>query len=240
MINNLKDKVAVITGATGGIGQAMTKIMLMQNMHVIAVSQSKQKLEQLDDDMTDLPGKLTLFPGDLQKEETIITMLTSIKQRFDKIDVFISNAAVLGEMAPLHSIDSKTWNQVINTNLNSNFYIINNIQVLLEKADQPKIIFITSSAANTPKAYWGAYAVSKAALNMLAGIWMQELKQHKTQIYLYDPGATNTKMRDQAYPGEDKSILTTPSQQAEAILKLITSDKYYDNNKIISYKQIIK
>ena len=206
----LRDRVALITGASRGIGAAVAKRFAAEGAHVILVARTVGGLEEVDDEIKALGGTATLVPCDLTEFERVDTLGPPLLERFGRLDIFVGNAASLGIMTPLIQYDAKAWAGVFDANVHANWRLMRVVEPLLRLSDAGRAILVTSAAARQPKAYWGAYAVSKAALEMMVTCWAAETEQTNMKINLLDPGATRTSMRAEAYPGEDPATLKTP------------------------------
>lgn len=221
----LAGRIALVTGASRGIGRAIAKRFCQEGATVIAVARTQGALEELDDEVrTDGRGTLVLVPEDLRQEEKIDQVAAALYQRFGKLDILIGNAATLGTMGPMGHTKPKHWNDVLETNLTANWQLIRYMGPLLSVSDAGRAVFITSSVGKEPRAYWGAYAVSKAGLEMMVQTWAQELGKTAIRANLYDPGRTRTRMRASAFPGEDPETLPAPESHCDAILDLVSLD----------------
>lgn len=225
MTGRLEGRIALITGASRGIGRALAKRFCQEGATVIALARTQGALEELDDEVrADGRGTLVLVPEDLRKEEKIDQIAAALYQRFGKIDILVGNAGTLGTMGPMGHIKPKHWQDVLDTNLTANWQLIRYMGPLLEQSDAGRAVFVTSSVGHEPRAYWGAYAVSKAGLEMMVQTWALELGKTNIRANLYDPGRTRTRMRASAFPGEDPETLPLPESHCEAILGLVSVD----------------
>jgi len=218
--NSLSGKVALVTGASRGIGAAVAKSLAAKGVHVIALARTTGGLEELDDEIKKLGGTATLVPADLRKFDDLDRMGQALYERFKKLDILIGNAGQLGVLSPIPHIDQKAWDEVIQVNVTANFRLIRSLDLLLRSADAARAVFITSGAANKATAYWGPYAVSKAALDMLVRTYAAEVSTTNMKVNLFNPGPIRTRMRARAMPGEDPMTLETPETVAEAISDL--------------------
>lgn len=238
MTGRLEGRIALITGASRGIGRALAKRFCQEGATVIAVARTQAALEELDDEVkADGRGSLVLVPEDLRNEEKIDHVAAALYQRYGKIDILIGNAATLGTMGPMGHTKVKHWNDVLATNLTANWQLLRYMGPLLEQSDAGRAVFITSSVGKEPRAYWGAYAVSKAALEMMVQTWAQELGKTSVCANLYDPGRTRTRMRASAFPGEDPETLPLPESHCEAILDLVVPECTLQGERVTARKE---
>ena len=217
----LKDRIALITGASRGIGRATARLFAREGAHVLLLARTQKSLEAVDDQIKAEGGTASLIPLDLQYGKTIDALGPSLYERFGRLDVFVGNAALLGGLRPLAHIASETWERVLAVNLTANWRLIRTLDPLLRRSDAGRVIFVTSSGvARSGRAYWAPYSVSKAALESLAKTYANETADSSVKVNVVDPGATATGMRAEAYPGEDQAALQTPEAVAEIILRL--------------------
>ena len=198
----LAGRVALITGASRGIGRAVALRFAREGAELVLVGRTQGALEEVDDEVRRLEGQASLVPADLRDGALIDRMGAAVYERWGRLDVLIGNAGVLGTLTPLGHLDPKTWDEVIAVNLTANWRLIRSFDPLLRASDAGRAIFVTSGVARG-RAYWGAYAVSKGALETLARTWAHELANTRVRVNLINPGATRTRMRAAAYPGED-------------------------------------
>lgn len=217
----LKDRIALITGASRGIGRATAKLLAAEGAHVLLLGRDQKTLEAVDDEITASGGKVTLIPLDLEDGAAIDPLGPSLYERFGRLDIFVGNAALLGGLRPLNHIQSKTWDKVLAVNLTANWRLIRTLDPLLRLSDAGRVVFVTSSrVAALGRSYWAPYSVSKAGLETLAKTYANETADSAVRVNVVDPGATATSMRAEAYPGEDQSTINSPGEVAEAIVKL--------------------
>ena len=224
---NKNKKIALITGAGNGIGAETAIELSKNNMHVIISDKSLSSLNNTENTIIENGGTCTVVELDMKDFLGIDRLGIEIFKRWKKLDVLISNAAILGTLGPIYHQSNDEFLDVINVNLISNHRLIRSFDSLLKNSASPKAFFLTSSVAKKAKPFWGAYAVSKASLEHMVKIWSEENKQNNLSISIIDPGKTNTKMRKQAMPGEDKSDLQNPNEVAKKIVKIIISDEIY-------------
>ncbi len=216
-----KDRIALITGASRGIGRATAKLLAADGAHVLLLGRHQTTLESVDDEITAAGGKATLIPLDLANGAAIDPLGPSLYERFGRLDIFIGNAAILGGLRPLNHIPSETWEKVLAVNLTANWRLIRTLDPLLRMSDAGRVVFVTSSGvAEQGRPYWAPYSVSKAGLETLAKTYANEAADSPVKVNIVDPGATATSMRAEAYPGEDQDTIQNPEQVAETIVKL--------------------
>lgn len=216
----LHGRVALITGASRGIGRAVARRFAQEGAHLILVARTVGGLEEADDEIKAFGANATLVPLDLTDLPAIDRLGAALFERFGRLDVLVGNAGMLGSLSPLAHIKPDAWDKVLAVNLTANWRLIRSMDALLRASDAGRAIFVTSRAAAAPRAYWGAYAVAKAALEMMAGTYAAEVEGTKVRVNLVDPGATRTAMRAQAYPGEDPQSLKPPEAVADIFVDL--------------------
>lgn len=222
---DLSGRLALVTGASRGIGYFIAKHMAAAGAHVIAVARTVGGLEELDDEIKAEAartgkGSTTLVPLDLSDMAGIDRLGGSIHERWGKLDILVANAAVLGVVAPLGHVEAKVFDKVMSINVTSQWRLIRSVDPLLRLSDAGRAILLSSGAAHSARAFWGPYAASKAALEALGRSWADETKNLPLRVNSVDPGATRTAMRAQAMPGENPETLPHPSEIAERIVSL--------------------
>lgn len=216
----LDGRIALITGASRGIGAAVARAFAGEGARVILTARSQGGLEDVDDEIRAAGGGATLFPADLTDFDVIDRMAAAIHERFGRLDVLVGNAGILGTLSPLHHIEPKVWDDVIAINLTANWRLIRAFDPLLRLSPAGRAIFVTSGAADGHHPYWGAYAVSKGALEVMARTWAEEVESTTVRVNLINPGGTRTRMRAEAFPGEDPQTLPTPDEVAVTFVPL--------------------
>jgi NAD(P)-dependent dehydrogenase (short-subunit alcohol dehydrogenase family) len=221
----LKNKIALITGASRGIGAAVAKRFAQEGAHLILVARSAADLEAIDNEVQTYGSPAVLVPFDLTDLPRIDDLAKSIAERFGRLDILIGNAAILGGLTPITHMKPSTWHQVITTNLHANWHLLRSFEPLLLKAQDPRLVFVTSgvTAHPIPSPYWGAYAVSKAALEMMVKTYATGVKETAFKVNLVNPGATRTDLRAEAMPGEDPLTLPAPKEITEVFVYLAES-----------------
>ncbi len=216
----LSERVALITGASRGIGRATAILFAREGAHCILTARTTGALEELDDEIKAIGGTATLVPMDLTDYPAIDRLGAGIFERFGKLDVLIGNAGILGKLGPVTHTDPKVWDQVMAINLTANWRLLRSLDPLLRQSDAARVVMLTSSVGATPRAYWGAYAISKAALESMTLTYAAEMEKTAVRVNLLNPGATRTRMREEAYPGENPDTLKPTDDVAAAILDL--------------------
>ncbi len=217
---DLSGRVALVTGASRGIGAAVAKAYAQAGAHVILSARTTGALEEVDDAIQAAGGKATIMPLNMLDLDKVDVMGPAIAEKFGRLDIAVGNAAMLGSLTPLGHVDAKEWARVMDLNVNANFRLIRTLDPLLRASAAGRMIFVTSSLAHTPRAYWGAYAVSKAALESLGRVYAAETVTTNVRVNMIDPGATRTAMRAKAYPGEDPAKPKAPEDCAPLFLEL--------------------
>ena len=220
MSGRLEGRLALITGASRGIGAAVAKRYAREGAHVILVARTVGGLEEVDDAIQADGGTATLAPLDLTEMEKIDELGGRIYERFGKLDILVGNAGLLGELTPVHQMTPETWERVIAVNLTANWRLIRSVDPLLRASDAGRAIFVTSGVAKSVFPYWVAYSASKAALEMLAYTYAAENQKTGIRVNVLDPGVVRTDMRAQAFPGEDPMTLPDPDSVTERFVKL--------------------
>lgn len=216
----LDGRIALITGASRGIGRAVAKHFVEHGAQVIVTARTQGALEELDDEIQAMGGQATLVPCDLTDFATIDQIGAAIYERFGKLDVLVGNAGALGTLAPISHIEPKEWQKVLDINLTANWRLIRSLDPLLRASDAGRAIFVTSSVGHQARAFWGTYAVSKAGLEMAAKIYAEETKKTNVLVNILNPGGTRTEMRAEAMPGEDPETVKTPESINHFFLEL--------------------
>ena len=217
---SLDGRVAVVTGASRGIGRAAALALAEAGAHVIAVARTQGALEELDDAIRRVGSSATLVPLDLTDYDGIDRLGAAINDRWKRLDIVVGNAGILGNLMPIGHITPKVWSQVMDVNVTANWRLIRSLDPLLRMSDAGRAIFVTSGAAAKCKAYWGPYSVSKAALEALVRTYAAENETTNVKAMLLNPGPLRTDMRRAAMPGEDPESLRTPEDLAPHFVRL--------------------
>jgi NAD(P)-dependent dehydrogenase (short-subunit alcohol dehydrogenase family) len=222
----LKDRVALVTGASRGIGYACALGLAKAGAHVIAAARTQGGLEALDDEIFEATGEhATLVPMDIKDGKGIDTLGGAIFERWGKLDILVSAAGDLGLITPIAHLEPSTWDRAVAVNLTANYRLIRSMDPLLRKAGAARAVFITSGAAKKPRPFWGPYAVTKAGLEMLVGCYAEEVAHTEVRCALLNPGPMRTKMRAAAFPGEDPDDLPPPDAIVPLVIDLVRADK---------------
>jgi NAD(P)-dependent dehydrogenase (short-subunit alcohol dehydrogenase family) len=220
----LKDRIALITGASRGLGRAIALAFAREGAHVLLLARGMTMLGRVDDEIRAAGGSASLVPLDLADGQAIDGLGPSLYERFGRLDVFVGNAAILGALSPLPHILSAHWDSMFAVNVTANWRLIRTLDPLFHRSEAARIIFVTSSVARSARAYWAPYSVSKAALEALAKTYANETAGTKIKVNLVDPGAMATRMRAAAYPGEDPATLPQPEQVTEIFVTLAMAE----------------
>jgi NAD(P)-dependent dehydrogenase (short-subunit alcohol dehydrogenase family) len=221
----LEGRVALVTGASRGIGAATAERLAVAGAHVILTARTAEALEKIEDRIHVAGGKATIAPLDLTESDSIARLAAAIAGRWQALDVLVLNAATLGSLTPVAAIDGKEFNRVLTLNVLANQALIAGFDPLLRRSAAGRLLAVTSSVGAHPRAYWGAYGASKAALDNLVLSYAEEVRNiSPVKVAIVDPGATATTMRARAFPGEDPSSLKSPEAVADAIAALLGRD----------------
>ncbi len=221
----LAGRIALITGASRGLGRAIAERFAAEGADLVLIARTTGGLEETDDACRAHSGKSSLLvPLDLKDGAAIDRLGAALNERFGRLDILIGNAGILGELSPLAHIAPDLWADVMATDLTANWRLIRSLDSLLRRSTSGQVIFVTSAASAAPRAYWGAYAIAKAGLDMLAGIYAEETRQSSVRVNLVDPGKLRTAMRAKAYPGEPKAAQTDPAAIADLFVDLAAAE----------------
>ncbi len=223
--NPLSGKIALVTGASRGIGAATAEALARAGAHVILTARSSAALEDVEERIHAAGGSATIAPMDLTEGESIGKLAVAAGERWGRLDILVLNAAMLGALTPVQDVDAKEYARLISLNLLAPQALIAAFDPLLRKSDKAEVVALTSSVGSEPRAFWGAYGSSKAALETLLGAYADETAfTGKVRVHIVDPGATRTRMRELAFPGEDPETLKGPDVVADAIVERLLSE----------------
>jgi NAD(P)-dependent dehydrogenase (short-subunit alcohol dehydrogenase family) len=218
----LQDRIALVTGASRGIGAATAEALAAAGAHVVLTARTADDLERVEDRIHQAGGTATIAPLDLVETDSIARLAAAVAERWGRLDLLVLNAATLGTLTPVAQIDGKEFSRVLTLNVLAAQAMIAGFDPLLRKSEAGRLLAITSSVGRVPRAYWGAYGASKAALETLALSYGEEVRNlSPVRVAIVDPGATATTMRARAFPGEDPATVKPPSAVAEALIGLL-------------------
>ena len=220
MTRQLEGRVALVTGASRGLGRSAALALAKEGAHIIATARTEGGLTELDDEIKAVGGTATLVPVDIKDFEAIDRLGLAIFERWKKLDILIGNAGVLGKLTPMAHVDQKTWDEVMAVNVTANYRLIRSLDPLLRQSDAGRAVFVTSGLANKCWAYWGPYSISKAALEAMVKTYAAETGTTQLKVNCFSPGATRTNMRAKAMPGEDPETLPHPDEVAAQIVPM--------------------
>jgi NAD(P)-dependent dehydrogenase (short-subunit alcohol dehydrogenase family) len=218
-------KLALVTGASRGIGAATAQALANAGAHVILVARTAPALEEVEERIHSAGGTATIAPLDLTDGENIGKLAGAVAERWAKLDVLVLNAGMLGSLTPVQDIDPKEYSRLLSLNLLANQALIAAFDPLLKRAEKADVVVLTSSVGREPRAFWGAYGSSKAALETLLETYADETAHTgRVRVHIVDPGATRTRMRALAFPGEEPENVKPPEVVGEAIVERLTAD----------------
>ena len=221
----LSGKLALVTGASRGIGAATAEVLAREGAHVILVARTAKALEQVEDRIHQAGGSATIAPLDLTEGESIGKLGAAVAERWEKLDILVLNAGMLGSLTPVEHIDPKEFARILTLNVSANQALIATFDPLLRRAERADVIGITSTVGHEPRAFWGAYGSSKAALENLLGAYADETEHTgRIRVHIINPGPTRTRMRQLAFPGEEPESVKPPEAVAEFILRRLSAD----------------
>lgn len=225
MTKTFEGKIALVSGASRGIGAATARALAAQGAHVILTARTAKDLEAVEDAIFDAGGSATIAPLDLTDGDSIARLAAAVTERWGKLDILVLNAAMLGTLSPVSAIDGVEFARLFTLNVTAQQVMIASFDALLRKSDSGRLVALTSSVGSSPRAFWGAYGASKAALENLVDSYGDEVRNlSQVRTAIVDPGRTRTAMRAKAYPGEDPSTVKEPAVVADAILALLQSE----------------
>ncbi len=219
-IMRLQGRIALVTGASRGLGAAAALAYAKEGAHCVLVARTVGGLEAVDNQIKAVGGNATLVPLDLTDSPGIDRLGAALYERFGKLDVLLGNAALLGQLSPIGHIEPATFERVMAVNVTANWRLIRSLDPLLRRSDAGRAIFVTSGVSRRVVPYWSAYAASKAALDMMVGVYAAECAHTTVRVNLFNPGPIRTKMRKEAFPGEDPATVSPPEAHVEALISL--------------------
>jgi short-subunit dehydrogenase len=218
----LEGRLALVTGASLGIGAATAEALGAAGAHVVLTARTAEALEAVEDRVHAAGGTATIAPLDLIESDSIARLAAAVGERWHALDILVLNAATLGSLTPVAQIDGQEFNRLLTLNLLANQALLAGFDTMLRRSENARVLAVTSSVGAKPRAYWGAYGASKAALETLVLSYGEEVRNlSAVKVAIVDPGATATKMRERAFPGEDPATIKPPEAVAEAMLKLV-------------------
>ena len=231
----LAGRIALVTGASRGIGYALSVALARAGAHIVAVARTVGGLEELDDAVKAAGSATTLVPLDVRDYDGFYRLAAALSERYRRLDVLVGNAAIGGQRSPLGHVMPPAWDEAMAINVTANYQLIRAVDGLLRRSDAGRAVFMTSGAATNTRAYAGPYSTSKAALNALARTYAAETEGTAVRVNLFNPGPTRTGMRAQVMPGEDPMTLPTPEQVAEKIVDLCLPS-FLETGKLYDYR----
>ncbi len=229
-------RIALVTGASRGIGRAVAIELARQGWRIVAAARSQKALESLDDEIKAAGGEATLVPLDLRDFAAIDALGAALFERFGKLDGLAACAGALGALTPVHQATPSVMDEVIGVNFTSNWRLIRAMHPLLRASDAGRAVFVTSGASKNPRAYWGPYAATKAALDALIASYAAEIEITPMKANLFNPGPTRTAMRAKAFPGEDPMTLPAPEEVAPQIAAML-APTYGENGAWVQFER---
>ncbi len=231
-MKRLEGKIALVTGASRGIGAAVARAYAAEGAQLILAARTIGGLEETDDAIRAAGGKpATLVPLDLARHEQIDALGAALHEKFGRLDILVGNAAILGNLSPVAHAEPGMWQSVIDVNLTANYRLLCSMDPLLRLSEAGRALFVTSGAAKAAFAYWGAYATSKAGLEMLVRTYAAENAKSAIRANLIDPGIVATKMRSQAFPGENATDMPAPESVTSLFVDLVLTS-FHENGKL--------
>jgi NAD(P)-dependent dehydrogenase (short-subunit alcohol dehydrogenase family) len=235
MTKPLENKIALVTGASRGLGRASAKALAAAGAHVILVARTVGGLEEADDEVRAVGGQATLVPLDLKDFAALDRLGATIFERWGRLDAFLGNAGSLGVITPLAHLEPKAFQELLDVNVTANWRLIRSLDPLLRRSDAGRVVFVTSGAARGHRPFWGGYSMAKAALESLALTYAAECASTNVKVNLFSPGPLRTAMRAKAMPGEDPDTLARPEVATPQIVEML-SPTYEKNGELVTFK----
>ncbi len=217
----LENRIALVTGASRGFGRAMAIELAKEGAHIVALARTAGALEELDDEVRSMGAPITILKLDLRAADKIDQIGPALYQRWQKLDIFVGAAGILGPLSPLPHVTADAWDVVIDINLTANWRLVRTLDPLLKASDAARVLFTTAGEANGLSPYWGPYAIAKAGLEALAKTYAEETINSNIRVNLLDPGPMRTGLRSKAFPGEDRTKLNDPRDVAARAVELL-------------------
>lgn len=224
MTKKLEGRLALVTGASRGIGRSIALGFAREGAHVIAMARTQGALEELDDEIRALGGAATLVPANLKEFDALDNLGASIYERWGKLDIFIGNAGVLGDLTPVSHLRPEVYQDLMDVNVTANYRLLRALDLPLRQSDAGRVILVSSGASRKVRPFWGGYAMTKAALDMMGQTYAAEMENTSVRVNLVNPGPTRTKMRAVAFPGEDPDTLPDPDELVSLFVELASPD----------------
>lgn len=234
MTKRLQGRVAVVTGASRGLGRGIALALAREGAHVIATARTQGGLEELDDDIRELGGSATLAPADIRDFDAIDRLGAAIFERWKKLDIVVGNAGLLGKLMPLPHVEPRQFDEIMAVNVTANYRLIRSFDPLLKASDAGRAVFVTSGLAQKRWAYWAGYSMTKSALEAMVSVYAKECAETSMRVNCFSPGPTRTDMRAKAMPGEDPLTLPTADEVGAQAVDLCLPS-FQDNDAIYKY-----
>ncbi|WP_298917495.1 SDR family NAD(P)-dependent oxidoreductase [uncultured Algimonas sp.] len=236
MSRPLEGRITLVTGASRGIGYAAAKALATAGSHVVALARTQGGLEDLDDEIKAAGGTCSLVPMDLRDFDQIDRLGGLLHERYGRLDGLLCNAGVLGDITPANHVTPKDWMRILDVNMTAPYRLVRSLDPLLRQSPAGRAVFVTTSVARNPRAYWGAYAASKAGMEVFVRSWAEEIANiTKIRVNLLNPGGVDTQMRAKAVPGEDRSALPRPADVAPLVVEMLAPD-YAEHGTLVSFR----